>query len=79
MNDWEKYQLGLEPVQRLQQWPAGRQRQLRLSDYAYVTNLLASQNVITITATDPTATQPDPGAVGDGHWDSSPSRAADFR
>ena len=32
-----------------------------LSDYAYVTNLLASQNVITIAATDPTATQPDPG------------------
>src|SRR5256886_419514 len=32
-----------------------------LGDYAYATGKLASQNVITIAATDPAANQPDPG------------------
>jgi hypothetical protein len=60
MNDWEKYQLGLNPTNA---WSNGQQDANgdALSDYAYVTNLLASQNVITIAATDPTATQPNPG------------------
>jgi hypothetical protein len=60
MNDWEKYQLGLSPSNALSN---GRQDSFgnAMSDYAYATNLLASQNVITIAATDPTATQPDPG------------------
>jgi hypothetical protein len=54
LNDWEKYQLGLDPTQP---WSNGQQdaNGNALSDYAYVTNLLASQNVITIAATDPTA------------------------
>jgi uncharacterized protein (DUF1800 family) len=60
MNDWEKYQLGLDPGNA---WSNGQQdaNGNALSDYAYVTNLLALQNVITITATVPTATQPTPG------------------
>jgi hypothetical protein len=60
INDWEKYQLGLNPTNA---WSNGQQdaNGNALSDYAYVTNLLGSQNVITIAATDPTATQPDPG------------------
>ena len=60
MNDWEKYQLGLNPSNA---WSNGQQdgNGDALSDYAYVTNLLAAQNVITIAATDSTATQPDPG------------------
>ncbi len=60
MNDWEKYQVGLNPANA---WSNGQQdaNGNALSDYAYVTNLLASQNVITIEATDPTAIQPDPG------------------
>jgi len=60
MNDWEKYQLGLNPTNA---WSNGQQDAFgnAISDYAYVTNLLTSQNVITITATDPTATQPSPG------------------
>jgi hypothetical protein len=60
MNDWEKYQLGLDPFNPTsngQQDSNGN----AMSDYTYVTNMLASQNVITIAATDPTATQPDPG------------------
>jgi uncharacterized protein (DUF1800 family) len=60
MNDWEKYQLGLDPFN-----PASNGQQdafgNAISDYAFVTNQLASQNVVTIAATDPTATQPDPG------------------
>src|SRR5208283_440609 len=60
MNDWEKYQLGLNPSNA---WSNGQQdgNGNALSDYAYVTNLLAAQNVITIAATDTTATQPDQG------------------
>jgi hypothetical protein len=60
MNDWEKYQLGLDPSNPFsngQQDANGN----ALSDYAYATNLLASQNVITLAATIPTASQPDPG------------------
>ncbi len=62
MNDWEKYQLGLDPSNA---WSNAQQDMNgnAMSDYTYATNLLASQNVITITATDPTATtEPDPGA-----------------
>jgi len=60
MNDWEKYQLGLNPTNALSN---GTQDSLghAMSDYAYASNLLASQNIVTIIATDPTATQPDPG------------------
>jgi len=60
MNDWEKYQLGLNPSNA---WSNGQEdlNGNAISDYTYVTNLLASQNVITIAATDPTATEPDPG------------------
>ena len=60
MNDWEKYQLGLDPSNA---WSNGQQdfNGNAMSDYAYATNMLASQNVITIAATDPAATQPDTG------------------
>lgn len=60
LNDWEKYQLGLDPLNRFSN---GRQdaNGNPLSDYAYVANLLAAQNVVTITATEPTVTEPDAG------------------
>jgi hypothetical protein len=60
VNDWEEYQLGLDPLNPFsngQQDANGN----AIGDYAYVTNLLAAQNVITLAATIPTATQPDPG------------------
>ncbi len=60
VNDWEAYQIGLDPFNPFsngQQDSNGN----ALSDYAYVTNMLASQNVITIAATGAAATQPDPG------------------
>jgi len=61
MNDWEKYQVGLDPFNPFSNGTLDNNGQL-LSDYAYVTNRLASQNVITISATDPVTTEPDPGA-----------------
>jgi len=60
LSDWEAYQLGLDPLNPFsngQQDANGN----AMNDYDYVTNLLASQNVITIAATDAAATQPDPG------------------
>ena len=60
MNDWEKFELGLSPTNAY----SNGQEDLNgapMSDYEYVTNMLASQNVITIAATDPTAVEPDPG------------------
>lgn len=59
MNDWEKFALGLTPTNA---YSNGQQdfNGAAMSDYEYATNLLASQNVITITATDPTVTEPDP-------------------
>ena len=60
VNDWEEYQLGLDPTNPFsngQQDSNGN----AIGDYAYVTNMLASQNVITIAATVVTATQADPG------------------
>ena len=60
MNDWEKYELGLDPSNS---WSNGQQdlNGNPLSDYAYATNLLAAQNVVTIAATVAAATQPSPG------------------
>lgn len=60
MNDWEKYQLGLNPLNPFSNGTLDTNGQL-VSDYTYVTNKLTLQNVFTITATDPVTTQPDPG------------------
>jgi hypothetical protein len=60
MNDWEKYQLGLDPSNAMSNARLDVNG-VPLTDYQYVTNLLAQQNVVTITATDPVTTQPDPG------------------
>ena len=57
MNDWEKYTLGLDPNNA---WSNAQEDSYGhpLSDYAYTTNLLASQNVMTIAATDAAAAEP---------------------
>ena len=60
LNDWEKYQLGLDPFNPYsngQQDSNGN----ALTDYQYVTNKLAQQNVVSIAATDPVTAQPDLG------------------
>jgi len=60
VNDWEEYQLGLDPFNAFSN---GHQdgNGNPIGDYAYVTGLLAQQNIVTITATQPTATEPGPG------------------
>jgi hypothetical protein len=62
VNDWEEYQLGLDPFNPTSNGQLDSNGQL-LRDYPYVTGRLASQNVITISATDPVANQPDPGQL----------------
>jgi hypothetical protein len=60
VNDWEEYKLSLNPTNALSNGQLDRNGQ-PMTDYAYATNKLASQNVITIAATDPVANQPDAG------------------
>src|SRR6266481_4376266 len=60
VNDWEEYQLGLDPLNPTSNGQLDNNGQ-PLGDYAYATGRLNSQNVFTITATDPNATQPDSG------------------
>ncbi|MFZ0826477.1 MAG: DUF1800 family protein [Verrucomicrobiia bacterium] len=60
LNDWEEYQLGLDPSNAFSNATLDGNGN-PLNDYQYVVGKLASQNVITIAATDPVTTQPDPG------------------
>jgi len=62
MNDWEKYQLGLDPSNK---WSNATLdgNGFPMTDYQYATNKLASQNVVTIAATDPVTVQPDTGVA----------------
>src|SRR5207237_1851548 len=60
VNDCEEYQLGLDPNKASSNGQLDSNGQA-MSDYAYATNRLPSQNIITIAATDPTCVQPDAG------------------
>jgi len=62
VNDWEEYQLGLDPTKPSSNGQLDANGN-PLGDYPYVVGKLAVQNVVTISATDPTANQPDPGAA----------------
>ncbi len=59
VSDWEEYKLGLDPFSGANNGLLDFNGQL-MGDYAYVTNKLASQNVVSISATDPITFQPDP-------------------
>ena len=61
MSDWEKYHLGLDPLNPVSNGNLDGNGQL-MRDYDYATNRLALQNVFTISATDSSTTQPDPGS-----------------
>ena len=61
VNDWEEYKLGLDPFNPLSNGTLGGNGR-QMTDYQYVAGRLASQNVITISATDPVTTQPDLGS-----------------
>lgn len=61
LNDWEKYKLGLDAFNPFSNGTLdGNGRQL--TDYQYAAGRFASQNIITISATDPATTQPDAGS-----------------
>src|SRR5665213_1372473 len=60
MNDWEKYQLGLDPSNALSNAKLDGNG-VAMTDFQYATAMLAQQNVVTIAATDPVTTQPEPG------------------
>ena len=69
LNDWEEYQLGLDPLNPVSNGFLDHNGQ-PLNDLAYVTGRFGSQNVISLSATDPTANQPDTGqlAVNNGQF-----------
>ena len=60
VSDWEEYQVGLDPTRPSSNGQVDGNGQ-PLGDYPYVTGRLAQQNLVTISATDPTANQPDTG------------------
>jgi hypothetical protein len=62
LSDWEEYQLGLDPFNAFSnnQLDAFGQP---MNDYQYAASRIVSQNVVSITASDPTCVQPDPGAL----------------
>lgn len=60
VNDWEEYQLGLDPLNPVSNGQMDSNGKA-LNDYQYVVGKMASQNSITITATDSVAVEPDPG------------------
>src|SRR5436190_16327817 len=60
VNDWEEYKLGLDPTKASSNGQLDSNGQ-PLGDFAYAAGKLAVQNVVTVTATDPSAIQPDPG------------------
>jgi uncharacterized protein (DUF1800 family) len=62
MNDWEKYKLGLDPSNAFSNATLDGNGN-PMSDYQYATAMFAQQNVVTIAATDPITTQPDPGTA----------------
>jgi hypothetical protein len=60
VNDWEEYKLGLDPLQAASSGQLDANGE-PLNELDHVITKLGSQNVVTIYASDPTATQPDPG------------------
>jgi hypothetical protein len=60
LNDWEEYQLGLDPLNPNSNGKLDVNGQ-PLNDYAYVVSRWSQNNVVSISATDPTAVEPDPG------------------
>lgn len=60
LNDWEEYQLGLDPKDAFSNGHLDGNGQL-ISDYQFALSGMATQNVVTITASDATTVQPDAG------------------
>jgi hypothetical protein len=62
LNDWEKYQLGLDPANPYSNGHLDTNGQ-PIADYQYSISMMATQNVISIVASDSATMQPDSGQV----------------
>jgi uncharacterized protein (DUF1800 family) len=62
INDWEELHLGLDPLVANSNGHLDGNGQA-IADLEYVLSGMATQNVVSIVATDPTTMQPDPGQV----------------
>jgi uncharacterized protein DUF1800/PA14 domain-containing protein/putative Ig domain-containing protein/CHRD domain-containing protein/thrombospondin type 3 repeat protein len=60
LNDWEEIQLGLDPLNPNSNGHLDGNGQA-IPDYQYAVSGIATQNVVSISATDPITFQPDPG------------------
>ena len=60
LNDWEKYQLGLDPANAYSNGRLDTNGQ-PIADLQFTMSMMATQNVVSIVANDPTTVQPDPG------------------
>lgn len=60
LNDWEEYKLGLDPLNPNSNGELDQLGQ-PIGDFAFASARIGSQNLVSISATDPTANQPDPG------------------
>ena len=62
LTDWEEYQLGLDPFNPNSNGHLDNNGQ-PIGDYQYALSGMATQNVVSIVANDPTTVQPDPGQI----------------
>jgi uncharacterized protein (DUF1800 family) len=60
LTDWEEYQLGLDPFNPNSNGHLDNSGQ-SIGDFQYALSGMATQNVVSIVANDPTTVQPDPG------------------
>ena len=62
LTDWEEYQLGLDPLNPNSNGHLDTDGHV-IGDYQYALSGMATQNVVSIVANDPTTVQPDPGQL----------------
>ncbi len=60
LTDWEEYQLGLDPMNAMSNGQLDGNGN-PMTDYQFAAAMMAQQNQVTIAASDPVTTQPDPG------------------
>jgi uncharacterized protein (DUF1800 family) len=66
VNDWEEYQLGLDPLNPYSNGQVDKNGR-PMTDYAYAVGKLSSQDIFTITASDPVSYQPDLGQTAQNY------------
>ena len=66
VNDWEEYQLGLDPMNPYSNGQVNKNG-MPMTDYEYAVGKLSSQDIFTITASDPVSYQPDLGQTAQNY------------